>query len=242
MPSIIPPLDSAARADGLRIALFPPALPRPGEATLAGLLDEELQRSSPDFGRLAARWGQISDACECPVVARAVRWLGEHGMPAPDDAFGPGLGAAVVTVGMATRLAHQPRNLYSGVYYAARLLDPSALGWFAALVAAATARCFLQGRRDFVADVLDVLLSNDAPAELVTQLRQVPVWSRPSIGEPIHDLVRELDQVLRTLYHQGVPERARQEIDRQAPSARRLGRALLAARDGWSAETARAER
>lgn len=240
---MIPPLDTAARADGLLAGLFPPSLPRPGEAALMNILDDELRQTAPDFGRLASRWGKASDGCECPVVARAVRWLEQHGMPAPDEAFGPGLGAAVVTVGMAARLAHQPRNLYSGVYHAARLLDPSALGWFAALVAAATARCFLQARRDFVADVLDVLLSNDAPGDLVARLRQVPVWSRPSdAGEPVHEVVRELDQILRTLYHQGAPERARQEIERLSPSARRLGRGLLAARDGWPAVEGQPER
>ncbi len=238
---MIPPQDATARADALRTALFPPALPRPGEATLARILDDEMVRSAPDFGRVAAQWGQVSEGFECPVVARATRWLGEQGLPAPDDAFGPGLGAAVVTVGLAARLAHQPRNLYSGVYHAARLLDPSALGWFAALVASATARCFLQGRRDFVADVLDVLLSNDAPGELVAQVRQVPVWSRPSDPEPTHEIIGDLDHLLRTLYHQGLTERARQELERLSPSARRLGRGLLAARDGWPATANRAE-
>ncbi|MHB1330332.1 MAG: hypothetical protein ACYC2K_19200, partial [Gemmatimonadales bacterium] len=106
---------------------------------------------------------------------------------------------------------------------------------FAALVAAATARCFLQGRRDFVADVLDVLLSNDAPGELVAQLRQVPVWSRPADALPAQGVIRELDLLLRTLYHQGSTERARQELQRLPPSALRLGRGLLAARDGWPA-------
>ena len=205
----------------------------PGERILGAALLEAMGGAELDVPRLIASWTRPSGLVfECPVVAASIAWLTRTQAPIPDGEVGPGFGATVVTLGLAAGLHGQPANLVSGTYHLARLLDPHPVGIFAAVAGAVTAACFLTGRRDFVPAVLDVLLANDAPAELVEELRRVPVWARGRSPQQPAGVVSDLGTVLWAVRHHPSAETALAAVSGLGPLARRLGLGLVGARDG----------
>jgi ADP-ribosylglycohydrolase len=155
-----------------------------GEAALAALLAEELAGTRIDLHRLVHRWLDWWRRDGAGVDARtadALAFLAAHDAPAP-----PGPGAAlgaplarVLPVGVA--FAGMPRNLVSGTYHIVYLTHPDPrTAWSAVAVNVAVAR-FAQGRRDFVADVIEVLRANDAPPDLIAVVRRVPLMRREDL-------------------------------------------------------------
>ena len=214
------------------LGLGPPAsAPRSGEQILAAVLVEELSGGQFEMGRVVSRWIAATDQpFRCPVVARSLAELRRTGAPAADSEFGPGLGATFVTLAATAPLFQTPRNLVSGVYHLARLLDPHPVGAFGAVAAAVAAGRLLGGKRDFVPEVLDVLLTNQAPDELIAEVRRAPVWVRS--GAESSSPAAELGLVFWTLHHIGQAPRALEALEPLSPLGRAIGRALIGARDG----------
>lgn len=202
-----------------------------GEQLLAGVLHEALSSGDLDLGRVIGGWVALADRpFECPVVARSLAELKQSGAPPVLGSFGPGLGAAVVTLAGAVSLFQTPRNLVSGVYHLARLLDPHPVGAFAAVAAGVAAGRLLEGHRDFVPAVLDVLLANHAPERLIVEVRRAPVWVRPTATDETPEA--ELGRVFWALHHLGQAPQVLDALAPVGPLGRTLGRALLGARHG----------
>ncbi len=235
------PLTISDRLAGLNLGLGLGSEPATtGEQALGRVLIEELARPDFDLGRVVARWGKDLDRPpECPVVAQSLAHLARTGAPPDEGAFGPGLGAAVVTMAGASRLFQTPRNLVSGVYHLARLLDPHPIGAYAAVAAGVAAGRFLGGKRDFIPAVLDVLLANEGPDRLIAEVRRAPVWVRTAPAAPPDGAglapETELGVVFWALHHLGSGPRVLTALTAVGPSARTIGRALLGARDGRAA-------
>jgi hypothetical protein len=86
----------------------------------------------------------------------------------------PGLGAALVTLPLVLRTYLSNQNVLTGAYHLAALLDPHPVGQWAAVAVSVAAACFLRGRSDFVADLIEALRENEAPSELVAMARRLP--------------------------------------------------------------------
>lgn len=230
-------LTVADRVAGLSagLGLGPAArLPLAGEQILATILAEELSGNQLEFGRVVSRWVAVADQpFGCPVVARSLAELARTGAPPAGSGFGPGLGAAVVTLGGVASLFQTPRNLVSGVYHLARLLDPDPVGAFVAVAAGVAAGRLLDGKRDFVPEVLDVLLSNQAPDEVIAEVRRASVWVRSEavMGGP----AAELGAALWVVHHFGQAPQAIQALAPLSPLGRFVGLALVGARHGPAA-------
>ncbi|MGH7658284.1 MAG: ADP-ribosylglycohydrolase family protein, partial [Gemmatimonadales bacterium] len=138
-----------------------------------------------------------------------------------------------------------PRNLVSGTWHVARLLHPEErCAWGAVAVNIALAR-FLLGHRDFVPDVIEALRMNEAPADLIEVVRQVPLRRRedlPVMREPAGHVLHTVEVALWFAWHEPKLERglvwianAGGDTDTNAAVAG----ALLGARDGEDAIPAR---
>lgn len=211
-----------------------------GEQVLGTVLIQELSTRDFELGRVVTRWSEHLDRpYGCPVVARSLTDLARTGAPPEEAAFGPGLGAAVVTLAGVGRLFQTPRNLVSGLYHLARLLDPHPIGAYAAVAAGVAAGRFLGGKRDFVPEVLDVLLANEGPERLIVEIRRAPVWVRPDPTVATSGLATapeaELGTVFWALHQLASAPRVLEALAVVGPSARTIGRALLGARDGPAA-------
>jgi len=98
-----------------------------------------------------------------------------------------------------------PRNLVAGSWHTAALTHPDdRCAWSAVAVNVAAAE-LLAGRRDFLADVIEVLRVNDAPAELLAAVRRVPLERRenlPILGPRAWDAVSCAEIALWTAWHE----------------------------------------
>ena len=93
---------------------------------------------------------------------------------APATMLPSGSVAALAAALPAALAGGSPRAMVAGAYHVARMLDPAettALATVAVVVAAAT---LLEGRRDFVADVVAALRANDAPDPVLDAMRTIP--------------------------------------------------------------------
>ncbi|MEO8449757.1 MAG: ADP-ribosylglycohydrolase family protein [Gemmatimonadota bacterium] len=210
-----------------------------GELRLIEALARELLAPQLDFPRLVTSWAAAQPVPETwlseetPLAIQALR---TSGAPAPDDSFGPGLGAALVTLPVALRTHRTPANLIGGTYHISRLLDPHPLGNWAAVAVNVAVACFMAGRRDFVPDVLEALKANDAPGAMMETIERVPIWRRPTPAAPdgrAGGMLPELETVLWALHHESQPDRVTSHL---SPGlARSIGLALIGARDGETA-------
>lgn len=172
-------------ADRARGALQGLALGADATGPLALLLAEELLAPEVDLRRLAERWiarGRADGGGFDPWTRTALEHLARHDSPpaamaAPIRAAGL---ARAVPVALAT--FRSPRNLVSGTWHVVALTHPDPhCTWGVVAVNVAVAR-FLAGQRDFVADVIEALRNNDAPAALLTAVRRVPLERWEEIG------------------------------------------------------------
>lgn len=219
-----------------------------GSLALSRILAEELAAGRRDLQALAHRWAarHRSDPRDIdPETAAALAHLARHDAP-PSQAAGTGSDPLVRTLPVALAAHDAPRTLVSATYHIVALTHPEPLvAWAAVAVNVALAR-FLLGKRDFVPDVIEALLSNEVPDALLAAVRRVPLpIGPPPAGEGPGLALTDAEAALRVAYHEPLLERGLRAI--AEPGAAAAGRAglagaLLGARDGvravpgpWSA-------
>jgi ADP-ribosyl-[dinitrogen reductase] hydrolase len=227
-------------AAGRRLARGPAS---DGGLALAWLLAEELAAGRRDLQSLAHSWvarhrsepGDID-----PETNAALAHLARHDAP-PSRAAGQGSDPLVRTVPVALAAFDAPRTLVSASYHVAALTHPDpVVAWSAVAVNVALAR-FLQGKRDFVPDVVEALRNNEVPEVLMAAVRRVPLPARagPAEGTPVPGrAVDDAEAALRLADHEPLLERGLRAVAAPGPAAAGragLAGALLGARDGAEA-------
>ena len=150
-----------------------------------------------------------------------------------------------------------PRTLVSATYHVAALTHPEPLvAWSAVAVNVGRWRGFVQGKRDFVPDVIEALRSNEVPEQLLAAVRRVPL-PRARVGcdggAPGRDRApADAEAALRLAYHEPLLERGLARRCAGAGSgggraggtgrraARRPGRRRRDSRAAWTALVDRA--
>jgi ADP-ribosylglycohydrolase len=226
------PLDLAARARGTLLG----ALAGGGGAPLLEVLAEELAEGRTDLRRLAERWVERSEREEVgdPETAAALAFIAAHQAPPTSGGSGSGaLGRQAPVVLVAYR---SPRTLVSATLHIAALTHPAPeTAWGAVAVNVALGR-LLEGRRDFIADVIAVLTGNDAPEPLLEAVRRVPRQRRntlPGAAVAEVDAVAGIELVLGLAYHEPIAARGLETLRRAGASGvGAAAGALLGARGG----------
>jgi hypothetical protein len=211
-----------------------------GGLALARILAEELAAGRRDLRALAHRWvaRHAEDSRDIdPETAAALTHLARHDAP-PSRAAGPGSDPLVRALPVALAAHAAPRTLVSATYHVVALTHPEPLvAWSAVAVNVALAR-FLQGKRDFVPDVVEALRNNEVPETLLAAVRRVPLPA--GAGEPSGPgpALADAEAALRLAYHEPVLERGLRGVAvAGAAAAGRAGLAgaLFGARDGVGA-------
>jgi len=214
-----------------------------GEPALALILAEELLETEIDVRRLAHRWAEWSarDGRGLDQATRsALHHIRLHDSPPSGSHREAGAGVMVRCVPVALATDHSPANLVSGTYHVAGLTQPQEeSAWSAVAVNVAIAK-FLQGRRDFVPDVVEVLRSNRAPEPLVTAVRRVPLAPEtdlPKTGRQAASPSVAMEVALWLAYREPSLARALRWLDESGvdDSTAAVAAALLGARDGAAA-------
>ncbi|HXE57813.1 MAG TPA: ADP-ribosylglycohydrolase family protein [Gemmatimonadales bacterium] len=218
-----------------------PASRPPADAALALILAEELLAPEIPLERVVHRWidwvRRGGEGLDEESIAALDHLAAYDAPPDGPGAVGPGPLARCVPIALAT--AASPRNLVSGTFHTAALTHPDPRSaWSAVAVNVALAR-FVQGRRDFVADVLEALRNNQAPDELVQAVRRVPLARRDDlpVERAAGDAVACAEVALWLAYHEPLVGRGLGWLaDRGAgTTAGAVVGALLGARDGVEA-------
>lgn len=237
--AIVDPVAIRAALGDVTVPLPPPAGRRFSAIALGDALLEELISGGVDLRRLAARWTAwaASDGFGGgAALGQALDHLREFDAPA--DVLGTRGPAALAASLPAALAASSPRSMVSGAFHTARLLDPDPDSGLACVAVVLAASRFLQGNRDFLAEVLGLLRSNNAPPELFDQYAAIAREPRrivvPPRGEDVSATAVAL-WVLRVSEHQPRSVQALEAMVAaggvSATSGSVLG-ALLGARDG----------
>jgi ADP-ribosylglycohydrolase len=230
-----PSLDSAARARGALLG----ALAGGGDAPLVEILAEELAEGRTDLRRLAERWVEqyrLDPEGLDGDTAAALEFLASH--HAPPLSGGAGSGALCRVVPVALVAYRSPRTLVSATYHVAALTHPApAAAWGAVAINVALGR-LLEGRRDFVPDVIEALAGNAAPETLLHAVRRVPLQRRDAL--PLAQAAAEpaagVELALGLAYHEPLLARGLALLREAGPTpAAGAAGALLGARDGADA-------
>jgi len=232
--------------DGLRDILRrdTPTSPFDDDVAMALELAEELLAGDVDLQRLAGRWVAWLDRDGRGAgnwTRTALNHIRTHGTP-PSGTDGRAPNGSVMRalpVALATR--GQPRNLVAGTWHTAALTHPDERCTWSAVAVNVAAAQFLAGRRDFLADVIEVLRVNDAPVQLLEAARRVPLERReelPITGERAWDAATCMEVALWTAWHepnleQGLIWLANAGGDTDTNAA--VAGGLLGARDGEGA-------
>lgn len=191
-----------------------PGSPHDDDVALSLLLAEELLEPEPDVRRLAQRWCEWAerDGRGIGIWTRsALRHIRTHDSPPASTGGQAGNGTISRCLPVALRYFRNPEQLVGSSYHTAMLTHPDErCGWGAVAVNVA-AMCFLEGRRDFLGDVLAVLRNNAAPGELVEAVARVPLERRadlPLTGPEAGYVVHGVEIALWFAYHEPNPERA----------------------------------
>ena len=249
-----PPSSLASRATGALLGLaagrtLALGSTPDGSLALARILAEALAAGRRDLRELAHRWVERVGTDPRGVdgeTAAALAHLARHDEP-PARAAGQGSDALVRCLPVALAAFDAPPTLVSATYHIAALTHPDPLvAWSAVAVNVVLAR-FLQGKRDFIPDVVEALRNNDVPDELLARVRRVPLPASadspagPAMGSALGDT----EAVLRLAYHEPLLERGLGGMAVSGPAAAAragLAGALLGARDssraipaGWTA-------
>jgi ADP-ribosylglycohydrolase len=211
-----------------------------GGLALTRILAEELAASRRDLRALAHRWvaRHQSDAQDIdPETSAALAHMARHDAP-PSQAAGQGSDPLVRVLPVALAAYDAPRTLVSASYHIAALTHPDpVVAWAAVAVNVALAR-FLQGKRDFVPDVIEALRNNAVPEVVLAAVRRVPLPTREvsTEGAPPPGLaLADAEAALRLAYHEPVLERGLRAVASLgviAAGRAGLAGALLGARDG----------
>jgi hypothetical protein len=225
--------------DGELVPLAPPAGRRRAALALADELLVELTGAGVDLHRLARRWVDWAeqDGFEADVVlVAALDHLREFDAPA--TTLPSGNVAAPAAALPAALAGGSPRGMVAGAYHVARMLDPAETTALATVAVVIAAAAFLDGRRDFVADVVAALRANDAPDVVLDAMRTIPRDPRTPPPVPHADTPDPLMAVtwlLWTAYHRPRGVEVLREmalVGGIAPTTGALAGALFGARDG----------
>lgn len=228
-----------------------PDSPWDDDVALSMILAEELLTSPVDLRRIADRWAGWARGDGRGIgrqTRAALAHFDAHGVPpaaAAATAHSAGNGALSRTLPLALATLNSRRNLISAGWHIAALTHPDPrAAWSAVAMGVAAAR-LLEGHRDFVPEVLEVLRANDSPAEVVEAVRRVPLGRRESLPlDPASAglAVATLEIALWAAYHEPLLERgviwlagAGGDTDTNAAMAG----GLMGARDGEHAVPAR---
>jgi ADP-ribosylglycohydrolase len=216
---------------------------RDGTVALLAVLAEELAQGRRDLRGLAHRWVACLAADPAgidPETGLALTHLGRHDSP-PSRAAGDGSDPLVRAVPVALAAFHSPRVLVSATYHIAALTHPEpVVAWSAVAVNVALSR-MLQGKRDFIPDVIEALRGNDVPEELLARVRRVPIPERAvagTVGLVAGRAADDAEAALRLAYHEPLLERGLRATAEAGPAAAGrsgLAGALLGSRDGADA-------
>jgi hypothetical protein len=225
--------------DGEVMPLAPLAGRRRAAIVLADELLVELASGGVDLHRLARRWAEWAEGDGFEADAVLVASLDHlREFDAPATSLPSGAVAALAAALPAALAGGSPRAMIGGAYHVARMLDPAettALATVAMIVAAAT---FLEGRRDFVADVVAALRANDAPDLVLDAMRTIPRDPRTAPPVPhgeTPDPLAAVPWLLWTAYHRPRGVEVLREMALAggiAPTVGALAGALFGARDG----------
>ena len=160
-----------------------PLSPWDDDVALSLILGEELLTSPVDLRRIARRWAEWARADGRgigPTTREALRYFDQYGVP-PTEGDSASNGALSRTLPLAIATLGSTRNLISGTYHIATLTHPDPRSAWAAVALAVAAARLLQGFREFVPDVMEVLRANESPAEIVDAVRRVPFERREAL-------------------------------------------------------------
>jgi ADP-ribosyl-[dinitrogen reductase] hydrolase len=235
-----------------------PHSPWDDDVALSLILGEELLTSPVDLRRIARRWAEWARTDGRgigPTTREALQYFERHGVPPADGGGSATNGALSRTLPLAIATLGSTRNLISGTYHIATLTHPDPrAAWSAVALAVAAAR-LLQGFREFIPDVMEVLRANESPIEVVDAVRRVPFERREALpveGAPAGQAAATLEIALWFAWHEPHLERgliwlagAGGDTDTNAAAAG----GLMGARDGeravperWIARLADPER
>lgn len=225
-----------------------PGSPYDDDVALTILLAEELIETQSDIRRLAFRWAEWAERDGRGIgnwTRQALAHIRRHDEPPHSTGGQAGNGTISRCLPAALRYFGSPAELVKSTYHTAMLTHPDErCGWGAVAVNVAAA-CFLSGRRDFVADVLEALRENQAPQELVQAVKRVPLERKeelPITGPSAGYVVHGVEIALWFAQHEPILERgliwlagAGGDTDTNAAVAG----GLMGARDGEAAVPAR---
>ncbi len=225
-----------------------PDSPHDDDLALTLILAEELLQPEMDLRRLALRWVEWSERDGRGIglwTRTALRHIRVHDSPPASTGGQAGNGTVSRCLPVALRTLGQPVNLVSGTYHTAVLTHPDERCAWGAVAVNVAAACLLQGRRDFIPDVLKVLRTNAAPAELIAAIGRVPLERKedlPVTGPKAGYVVHSVEIALWFAHHEPNFERgliwlvnAGGDTDTNAAVAG----GLMGARDGEAAIPAR---
>jgi len=200
----------AAFPGGLRDILRrdTPASPFDDDVAMALLLSEELLEPEVDLERLAHRWVGWLDRDGRGVgtwTRTALTHIRTHGSPPSSTGGRATNGAIMRALPVALAARGSPRNLVSGSWHTAALTHPDERCTWGAVAVNVAAAELLAGRRDFLADVIEVLRVNEAPEELLAAVRRVPLERReelPIVGERAWDALTCVEVALWAAWHE----------------------------------------
>ena len=241
-------LDAAARREGFLVGavvgaalMSPPMARRPAATAMADALLVELSSGGVDLRRLARRWNdwlRQAGAGVDPLLTIALDHLREF--DAPVATLPAGSIMAVAAALPASLASASPRAMIAGSFHVARLLDPHETTALAAMATVLTAAALLEGRRDFVPDVVAALRANDANRGLLDAIRTIP--RDPSMPPPAPmgenpDPVAAVTWLLWQVYHRPRGFDVLHDLahgDRITPAVGAIAGALFGARDGMA--------
>ena len=161
--------------DGEVAPLAPPVGRRRSAIALSDELLVELAGGGVDLHRLAGRWVDWArqDGFEADSLLLAgLAHLREFDAPATELPSGSVVALAAALP--AALAGGSPRAMVAGAFHVARMLDPAEATGMAAVALVVAAAVFLEGRRDFVADIVAALRENAAPVALLDAMRTIP--------------------------------------------------------------------
>jgi ADP-ribosylglycohydrolase len=203
------------------------------------MLGEELLQPEVDLRRLAHRWVRWLEngggGLDATTVA-ALRHIGAHDSPPTGGEENAGGVILCRLVPVALRARASLANLVSGTYHLGLLTHADERSAWGAVAVNFTVAQFLEGRRDFIPDVIAVLRNNQAPESLLAAMRQVPLRRvRPQPTESVEsDSTALVERALSLAYHETDAVRGLEELSRscRSPLPLALAASLFGARDG----------
>lgn len=206
-----------------------------GEAALALLLAEDLLEVEPDLRRIAERWiawARRDGRGLGPGTTDALEHLARYDAPRPAPAGAVEAGPIVRSIPIGIAAATQPRNLVSGTWHTIMLThaDP-ATAWSGVAVNVALSQ-LLQGRRDFLPDVIEALQANDAAPAVLSAARRIPFVQREDLDGGGHVAIACAEAALWTAHHESRVQRAFARFGREPHETSAVTAGLLGAREG----------